>query len=181
MGENWRFGEKPVSVPICPLYMSYGLSWSQNQAPALKYQWLSNHPSINTALCWIRVYNAVNITFTTVSTLSVITGDKPGMLDYMIWPWCERSEMLKIMGGDQFVLSRDRFLRLVSKPTYIVYNVNYLPLFKKVTYYYCLSCDIKQVITGQTCSMNGESEMHMILWTSRVRCDPGSWTACRII
>lgn len=37
------------------------------------------------------------------------------MLDYMIWPWCERSEMLKIMGGDQFVLPRERFLRLVSK------------------------------------------------------------------
>jgi hypothetical protein len=47
--------------------------------------------------------------------LFVIAGDKPGMLDYMIWPWCERSEMLKIMGGDQFVLPRERFLRLVSK------------------------------------------------------------------
>jgi hypothetical protein len=45
----------------------------------------------------------------------VIVGDKPGMLDYMIWPWCERSEMLKVMGGDQFVLPRERFLRLVSK------------------------------------------------------------------
>jgi len=95
--------------------------------------------------------------------LSAITGDKPGMLDYMIWPWCERSEMLKIMGGDQFVLPRDRFLRLVSKPTHRVYYVNYFPLFKKVTYYYCLNCDICQVITGQTCSMNGGSEMHMIL------------------
>ncbi|XP_021918362.1 pyrimidodiazepine synthase-like isoform X1 [Zootermopsis nevadensis] len=41
-------------------------------------------------------------------------GDKPGMLDYMIWPWCERSEMLKIMGGDQFVLPRERFLRLME-------------------------------------------------------------------
>jgi len=100
---------------------------------------------------------------TIISPLSVITGDKPGMLDYMIWPWCERSEMLKIMGSDQFVLPRDRFLRLVSKPTHRVYYVNYLPLFKNVTYYYCLSCDISQVITGQTCSMNGGSEMHMIL------------------
>ncbi|PSN30294.1 hypothetical protein C0J52_25554 [Blattella germanica] len=41
-------------------------------------------------------------------------GDKPGMLDYMIWPWCERSEMLKVMGGDDFVLPRNRFLRLAS-------------------------------------------------------------------
>jgi len=60
------------------------------------------------------VYNAVISTIATISPLSAITGDKPGMLDYMIWPWCERSEMLKIMGGDQFVLPRDRFLRLVS-------------------------------------------------------------------
>jgi hypothetical protein len=65
----------------------------------------------------------------TASSSSVIPGDKPGMLDYMIWPWCERSEMLKIMGGDQFVLPRERFLRLVSKLTQRVHDLNYLSLF----------------------------------------------------
>jgi len=85
------------------------------------------------------------------------------MLDYTIWPWCERSEMLKIMGSDKFVLRRDRFLRLVSKPTHRDYYVNYHPLLKKVTYYYCLSCDISQVIMGQTCNMNGEPEIYMML------------------
>ncbi|KAJ9577754.1 hypothetical protein L9F63_005674, partial [Diploptera punctata] len=40
--------------------------------------------------------------------------DKPGMLDYMIWPWCERSETLKVMGGDRFMLPRDRFMRLME-------------------------------------------------------------------
>jgi hypothetical protein len=66
------------------------------------------------------------------------------MLDYMIWPWCERSEMLKIMGGDQFVLPRERFLRLVGKLSHGVHYLNYLLLGKKVICYHCLDCDIKQ-------------------------------------
>ncbi|XP_049808624.1 pyrimidodiazepine synthase-like [Schistocerca nitens] len=41
-------------------------------------------------------------------------GDRPGMLDYMIWPWCERSDMMKVLGGDQFLLPRDRFKRLME-------------------------------------------------------------------
>jgi hypothetical protein len=65
--------------------------------------------------------------------LVVIAGDKPGMLDYMIWPWCERSEMLKIMGGDQFVLPRERFLRLVNKPIFRFLYLNYLSQFLQVT------------------------------------------------
>lgn len=41
-------------------------------------------------------------------------GDKPGMTDYMIWPWFERLEMLKIVVGEQFKVPRDRFLRLME-------------------------------------------------------------------
>ncbi|GLG98826.1 hypothetical protein R5R35_002494 [Gryllus longicercus] len=41
-------------------------------------------------------------------------GDKPGMVDYMIWPWCERADMLKIVGGDKFVLPKERFRRLME-------------------------------------------------------------------
>jgi len=40
-------------------------------------------------------------------------GNKPGMLDFMIWPWCERADVLRILRGEHFVLSRERFLRLV--------------------------------------------------------------------
>lgn len=42
------------------------------------------------------------------------SGDKPGMVDYMIWPWCERADMLKLLGGDRFVLPKDRFKRLME-------------------------------------------------------------------
>jgi len=41
-------------------------------------------------------------------------GSKPGMLDFMIWPWCERADILRITKGEQFVVPRDRFLRLLE-------------------------------------------------------------------
>ncbi|XP_011871091.1 PREDICTED: pyrimidodiazepine synthase-like [Vollenhovia emeryi] len=41
-------------------------------------------------------------------------GSKPGMLDLMIWPWCERADVLKILKGEQFAIPRDRFLRLLK-------------------------------------------------------------------
>lgn len=40
-------------------------------------------------------------------------GKTPGMLDYMIWPWCERSDMLKLIVGDKFELDKERFQKLV--------------------------------------------------------------------
>ncbi|XP_032667113.1 pyrimidodiazepine synthase-like [Odontomachus brunneus] len=39
-------------------------------------------------------------------------GRKPGMLDFMIWPWCERADAMKILRGEQYVIPRDRLLRL---------------------------------------------------------------------
>lgn len=41
-------------------------------------------------------------------------GSRPGMLDYMIWPWCERSEIIQLLAGDKFELDRERFAKLVS-------------------------------------------------------------------
>lgn len=41
------------------------------------------------------------------------SGDEPGMVDYMIWPWCERLEMVRILGGDQFKVPKERFQRMV--------------------------------------------------------------------
>ncbi|XP_070168040.1 pyrimidodiazepine synthase [Polyergus mexicanus] len=41
-------------------------------------------------------------------------GDKPGMLDFMIWPWCERADVIRIIRGEQFIIPRERFLRLLE-------------------------------------------------------------------
>lgn len=41
-------------------------------------------------------------------------GNKPGMLDFMIWPWCERADLLKIF-GNQFILRKDKYRNLVCK------------------------------------------------------------------
>ncbi|XP_037934231.1 pyrimidodiazepine synthase [Teleopsis dalmanni] len=41
-------------------------------------------------------------------------GDKPGMLDYMIWPWCERSEMLKYLLDDKYKMDEERFAQLLK-------------------------------------------------------------------
>ncbi|CAH1390408.1 unnamed protein product [Nezara viridula] len=40
------------------------------------------------------------------------SGDEPGMVDYMIWPWCERLEMVRVLGGDQFKVPKERFQRM---------------------------------------------------------------------
>lgn len=39
-------------------------------------------------------------------------GNKPGMLDYMIWPWCERVDLLRFF-GKQFLLKKDNYKNLV--------------------------------------------------------------------
>ncbi|XP_014210802.1 pyrimidodiazepine synthase-like [Copidosoma floridanum] len=41
-------------------------------------------------------------------------GSQPGMLDLMIWPWCERADVLRILKGKEFVLPQDRFSRLLK-------------------------------------------------------------------
>lgn len=43
--------------------------------------------------------------------------NKPGMLDYMIWPWCERADLLKLF-GNQFALRKDKYKRLVRNCLY---------------------------------------------------------------
>ncbi|KAG7163320.1 pyrimidodiazepine synthase-like [Homarus americanus] len=41
-------------------------------------------------------------------------GDKPGMLDYMIWPWAERLPVAQELIGDADLLSQDRFPKMLS-------------------------------------------------------------------
>ncbi|XP_063599778.1 pyrimidodiazepine synthase-like isoform X2 [Penaeus indicus] len=41
-------------------------------------------------------------------------GEKPGMLDYMIWPWVERLPMAEMMAGDLKVFQQETFPRLSS-------------------------------------------------------------------
>lgn len=41
-------------------------------------------------------------------------GDKPGMLDYMIWPWCERSDIIPYLVGDRYKLDEQRFANLLK-------------------------------------------------------------------
>lgn len=40
-------------------------------------------------------------------------GARPGMLDYMIWPWCERITLLKHLVGDQYEMDKERYPKLV--------------------------------------------------------------------
>lgn len=40
-------------------------------------------------------------------------GTKPGMLDLMIWPWCERAEILKLFGNAN-LLKKDKYRRLLE-------------------------------------------------------------------
>ncbi|XP_060520187.1 pyrimidodiazepine synthase-like [Cylas formicarius] len=40
-------------------------------------------------------------------------GNKPGMLDLMIWPWCERADILKIF-GNQNLLKKEKYAKLMD-------------------------------------------------------------------
>lgn len=39
---------------------------------------------------------------------------QPGMLDYMIWPWCERSDVIHLIAGNKFELDNERFAKLIA-------------------------------------------------------------------
>uniref|UniRef100_U5EVI8 Putative glutathione s-transferase glutathione s-transferase n=1 Tax=Corethrella appendiculata TaxID=1370023 RepID=U5EVI8_9DIPT len=41
-------------------------------------------------------------------------GNKPNMLDYMIWPWCERADALRLAVGDKYELDKERFEHLLK-------------------------------------------------------------------
>lgn len=41
-------------------------------------------------------------------------GNSPGMVDLMIWPWWERSEVIRVLRGNQFSIPRDRFKTLLE-------------------------------------------------------------------
>jgi glutathione S-transferase len=41
-------------------------------------------------------------------------GDKPGFVDYMIWPWCERTDAFVYVIGDKFELDKVRFKLLLE-------------------------------------------------------------------
>jgi len=58
-------------------------------------------------------------------------GKEPGMLDYMIWPWCERIALLKLIEGDKFEIDEGTHPRwvewnkkMIADP---VVSVHYLP------------------------------------------------------
>lgn len=39
-------------------------------------------------------------------------GDKPGMLDYMLWPWSERADLLKLF-GNKFSIRKEKYKNMV--------------------------------------------------------------------
>lgn len=47
------------------------------------------------------------------------------MIDYMIWPWIERLDMVRIMGGDQFKVPKERFPRLASIKFNAIFGFNF--------------------------------------------------------
>ncbi|CRL00065.1 CLUMA_CG013351, isoform A [Clunio marinus] len=41
-------------------------------------------------------------------------GSKPGFVDYMIWPWCERTDAFAFLLGDKYELDKVRFSKLIE-------------------------------------------------------------------
>lgn len=40
--------------------------------------------------------------------------EKPGYVDYMIWPWCERTDSFAFVLGDKFELDKVRYAKLLD-------------------------------------------------------------------
>ncbi|XP_026686885.1 pyrimidodiazepine synthase-like [Diaphorina citri] len=43
-----------------------------------------------------------------------LSGSKPGMVDYMIWPWLERLPSLAELAGPEYALPADKFAQLIK-------------------------------------------------------------------
>lgn len=56
-------------------------------------------------------------------------GDKPGMLDYMIWPWFERMEMLPVLSQGVIGIDLNKYPKLVSLFINLQFNIDSLTLF----------------------------------------------------
>jgi glutathione S-transferase len=41
-------------------------------------------------------------------------GSKPGFADYMIWPWCERTDAFAFILGDKYELDKVRYNKLLE-------------------------------------------------------------------
>jgi glutathione S-transferase len=41
-------------------------------------------------------------------------GEKPGFVDYMIWPWCERTDAFPHFLGEKFELDKTRYNKLIG-------------------------------------------------------------------
>lgn len=41
-------------------------------------------------------------------------GEKPGMIDYMIWPWCERTDSFPFIIGDKYEMEKTRYAKLIE-------------------------------------------------------------------
>lgn len=44
-------------------------------------------------------------------------GVKPGMVDYMIWPWLERTDILPLIIGDSYEMDKTRFAKIIEWKT----------------------------------------------------------------
>jgi Glutathione S-transferase, C-terminal domain len=42
------------------------------------------------------------------------SGEKPGFVDYMIWPWCERTDAFPFILGNKFELDKVRYNKLLA-------------------------------------------------------------------
>jgi hypothetical protein len=58
----------------------------------------------------------------------LVIGDTPGMLDYMIWPWFERMEMLPILSQGVISISFNKFPKLVREKFIFYKNHNLLTI-----------------------------------------------------
>ena len=54
-----------------------------------------------------------------------ISGDRPGLVDYMIWPWFEKHEAFKYLTDNEYVIPESKYTKLVRKQHSIILKVKH--------------------------------------------------------
>ena len=86
---------------------------------SLKFVKSRKHPiygkCINKSFCFVKVKKRsdFSLLYSPLGT-NYFGGDKPGMLDYMIWPWVERLYLLRCVSERKFDEKRSLFPNFVS-------------------------------------------------------------------
>lgn len=100
--------ESTYKIPI--LSIERGLLWFEEELGKRGSTFFGGSYKFSSSICCYGIKNVLQLCV----PLSLNTGDKPGMLDYMIWPWFERIPALPLTSEGVVKVALNKFPKLVN-------------------------------------------------------------------